>query len=119
MKDNEVYFAHFRNQPEEGVKEKGALTIAYMVEKSGLKYSLSFCSPRDCFSKKKGRLISAGRLKKEKTVSFEILKDENPRDVVVSLVNNELENPVGRDVPRWARGIQLGGKYCSITEKDK
>lgn len=40
----------------------GAFTAAISIEGALVRVAFAFCSPKDNFSKKKGRLISTGRL---------------------------------------------------------
>lgn len=55
---DDVQYRHFRT------KNKGAVTVAYQTSQTGNVVSVGFawCSPRDQFSRPKGRLISKGRL---------------------------------------------------------
>ena len=65
MTTNQIKFIYFGNTKKSN--HRGILTVAYRYnsEKKLIEYALSFCSPKDRFSKKIGRKISSGRLKSD------------------------------------------------------
>lgn len=54
----------------------GRITVAFQVEEKIAKVALAFCSPRDQFSRARGRLISEGRLKADKVALHVTLAED-------------------------------------------
>lgn len=86
---------------------KGRATLAIQVEGDNLEIGVAFCSPKDQFSKAKGRMIAEGRLKAKHGFYMKIgrnpdekLKDQ-ARRVVVTLVKNVKTHMI----PRWAKKV--------------
>jgi hypothetical protein len=95
MKDN-VRFIYFGKTPD-CRKHDGILTVAYQIididNKKAIKAGLAFCSPKDVFNKKRGRLISTGRLHSKEPLlykfeNYTLNEDERPIDAVIKLFNN-------------------------------
>lgn len=66
-----VKFRHIRNYTldadlSESISNMGGATICYKeVEPNKIRFAVALCSDKDNFEKKKGRIISAGRLKSD------------------------------------------------------
>ena len=120
----EIRFRHLR------FKQGGAVTIAWHNEydlDSDIKhvsYALAFCSPKDSFNKKLGRIISKGRLSKitgnaEQVRGMEYYITTTPS---IGFVTTDIENSspktvikhIGENIqkfykPRWFKKAFLGG----------
>lgn len=57
---SQVYYHHQRREAE----GKKPFTVAFRRDGDTVSFGFAYCSPRDNFSKKRGRLISEGRLQK-------------------------------------------------------
>jgi len=72
---------------------------------SGFEFAVSFCSPKDQFNKKSGRIIAYSRLQnkdKEYYRHFDLTAKHNPkyldlRDLIVSTIFATM------NIPRWLR----------------
>lgn len=82
----------------------GRVTVAIDLEDNTARVAAAYCSPRDNFSRSKGRLISTSRLacKRKNTVLFTSQIPEGQR--VKSYVHNILMAKFidgGDDIPQW------------------
>lgn len=82
MIKDKVQFLHFRHVFAGKVNPKGGLTIAYKLHYEGeiansIEFEFSECSLKDHYNKRKGRLISGGRLRSSK-VESEVFSIDSP-----------------------------------------
>lgn len=89
---------------------EGRATIAFReADEAGvteITYTVAYCSPKDQFARKKGRLIAEGRLKKEvgtRNIRLVHGKDKRPGyKEVNSVVMDAFEHFTRAEGPRWA-----------------
>ena len=92
MNNDKVFFCHV-DVTSTKFGKPGKATIAYMVEPTSdesvvnLTYAMSYCSPKDQFVKKTGRVRSAGRLNSKNFRHTESLRIKN-----VGKTNREIYN---------------------------
>ena len=104
MEEQKEYEPNFMHIPWLG----GQVTAAINIKNEGSEVAyvgLAFCSPVDQFSKRKGRLISAGRLRKDKHFFRLVL---NPAKKVSDQVATALEESIkdgNEKLPYWLLGV--------------
>ncbi len=83
---------------------EGRVTLAYRHdEKQGDdSYAAAFCSPKDQFWKKKGRLIAQGRLDTGKILWFGKCPSDKRHEYVLASLKNLVEINDSA-IPRWLR----------------
>jgi hypothetical protein len=99
----EVRFRHFEFYD-------GHITVAYQLddnrdsEQRYVRAAAAFCSPYDQFTKKKGRLISEGRLKAGKCVDaiMPVIVEENFQYQVTDFVEDVVFSGL-IDLPNWVK----------------
>jgi hypothetical protein len=104
MIKDRVKFLHFRFLNEQkNIAPKGGLTVAYMLQyadqdrpttleprMSAIEFEFAECSQKDHYNKRKGRLISAGRLLSLK-VRTEIFIPIDPQDWFIEFEQHVIE----------------------------
>lgn len=80
----------------------GAVTAAYEHKGNYICTSFAFCSPEDNFSKKLGRIKSAGRYEGGKTEDILLKEDESPYDAVWRYLVEDFKNNVPADNPKFS-----------------
>ena len=99
MKTETIYYEHI---PLGG----GRATVAIrLVDESTVNVGLALCSPKDQFSRRRGRIIAGGRLNKGKLYlsTLEIDPDESIKVQVRDAVAKSAEDK-DFDFPSWTRG---------------
>jgi hypothetical protein len=107
--DKEVQYRHFYNRKAE--RPKGAITFAYLVDKENrqMQLGISFCSKKDYFSKKTGRIGSKTcegalpRLKREPLIVDMVYLGDKP------LIKRTLNDLVG-----WLFSCEFSTKWFLV-----
>jgi len=99
-----VHYMHFKLG-----KGRATAAIQTVTEGHPVAYvAVAFCSPKDQFCRRTGRLIAAGRLKKHK---FFWELTVNPKYPVKEQVELALDGAAGNKndarFPSWARGVEV------------
>jgi hypothetical protein len=99
LKPGRVYFIHIRNYGD------GALTAAIRLcqdSNDSVDVAVAFCSPKDQFSRKKGRLIAEGRLRSGKLFYSNswLDLDKSAMTQVRALLN--VRDILYMPIPEWA-----------------
>lgn len=90
----------------------GRITAAINIDDTthsddGIKFanvSLAFCSPKDQFCRKTGRLIAEGRLKKGKFLYRIPIGDaKGIKDTIRKTIYNDLKDGIVPESPQWAK----------------
>lgn len=95
----------------------GAVTLAYECVDGKCYYGAAFCSPRDMFSRAKGRLIARNRLMKcitgQRSLGMMFCKSgRNPFDILFDLAKYTWDADDPEEGPRWY------AKFLAEVEKD-
>lgn len=92
----------------------GRATAAIDVsDKTNIRVAFAFCSPKDQFSRKKGRLIATGRVRVLEDAHIEF--EDDGEQAIKAQVMSHLEDDMltGEEyLPQWARyrGLYRGGE---------
>ena len=95
-------------------KHNGILCFGYDTPegKQAIVYSMSFCSPKDNFSKKRAHMILGGRMRKGKYRILNRNTDlKHGKGIIGAMIEDYKQNkPVGQfgvQLPGWARKLKL------------
>lgn len=124
VEDNKIYFAHFyilSESQEISDCSSGRATISAQFDTSSktMMYGLSFCSPKDQFCRKTGRVLAKGRIHKVKK-----LESWNEVESVSTLLKDSVIQELGehRDslVPSWVPSKEdLHVAFCARSKNFK
>lgn len=97
---------YYFGRPKTG-RHKGIITMAvdFSKETKALEFSMSFCSPRDQFCKRRGRMIAAGRLAVRKCWHLAVKEGVMPSEAVCEFFNST--DTLRNSLPQWARSWKL------------
>lgn len=89
IQENFVKYCHI-GKTDNATDHNGMITLATYKDDDQIKYGVSFCSPKDRFNKKRGRLIAFNRLKQcTETLKLEEL---NHKSIVAEILNDILDD---------------------------
>lgn len=83
---------------------RAAIAVDYDREAGVVSYAIAWCSPKDQFHKKKGRMIASGRLDVGKCFSF-FPKATTRRGLVIEVMEDIALNLDFVGAPQWVGGF--------------
>ncbi len=96
----------------------GRVTLAMMLNDTTIDVGISFCSPKDQFTRSKGRKIAKGRIVAKSMHTFSLPKKKDSgllenKDLVVSKFVEMGFDGLG-DFPSWVHEAMRRGQYTTI-----